>query len=137
MGDISAFSTYADFTSDIGSSGLNVLIGTSIGAFSPSGTISSGNPVPGWTTPTITNPTGATTFYEIYRATFSGGVTTEPEELISTVQSTNSYLDLDRTATSYNGTTLPGIHSNWVSYRVVAYNSGVTRTGSTAYFITP
>jgi hypothetical protein len=135
VGPNSYYSSYNGFISDIGSSGLSVVTGTSVGTFTPSGTVSSGNPVPAWTIPTITNPTNAPTQYNVYRATFSGGVLTEPEEIITSTTLT-SYVDLGVTATSDNGTTVPP-HNNWVSYRIVAYNGGATHSANTIYFIIP
>jgi hypothetical protein len=70
----------------------------------------------------------------LYRETQVLGGYSEPEEVIDPHYSGTTYLDLSQTVTAYNGTTNPGPHYNWVAYRVVAYNGGVTQSSARIYF---
>jgi len=133
-GGTSWFASYGGFISDIGSSGIAVTTGTTVGSFSISGSVSSGSPVVSWSPPTVTNTTSSDTYYYVYRATQVLGGSSEPEELIDGHYGGTTYLDLNETVTSYNGTANPGPHYSWVSYRVVAYNRGVTSGSQTIYF---
>lgn len=136
----SYFSSYAEILSDFGFGAgvINATTGTSLGAMTISGSVSGSNPVPSWSTPTVTNGNSGATTYAVYRATFDGttGQFTEPEEVITGAYVGNQWLDLERTATQYVGTTRPPVRTSYVSYRVVAYNTGVSAQTSTVYFTT-
>lgn len=136
VGNVSYYSSYSGFLTDLGgSSGLTVVEGVSLGSFSVSGTISSGNPVLTWSAPTVTNGDSGATVYYLYRTSYDGlGNYTESNNQIAGYYPSTEYLDLGKTVSSYSGTTSPGPRVAWVSYQVVAYNAGVKVAGPTVYF---
>jgi hypothetical protein len=135
-GTTSYFTSYAGFLTDLGgSSGLTITPGTSIGTVSITGSVSGSNPVPSWTAPTITNGNSGDTRHYLYRTTYNGnGTYTDQDYAVASYYDATEYLDLDRTVSTYDGTSSPGIHTAWVSYQVVAYNAGVTKSSVTIYF---
>lgn len=98
--------------------------------------LDSGNPALSWTVPTVTNGNSANTHYYLYSSVYYSDGSFDPETAIGSYYGGTTYLDLSKTVTSYNGTSHP-LHGNAVSYRVAAYNAGVTRTSARVYYVMP
>lgn len=138
VGSDSYFSSYGGFLNDIGSSGVSVVTGTTVSAPALSGSLSGTNPVLSWTQANVSNGDPSATRYYLYRETHTAGIGyTETETAIAPYYSSTTYLDLNRTVSSYTGTSRPAATKSFVGYRVGSYNRGATNTSQWVYFLTP
>jgi hypothetical protein len=102
-----------------------------VGSVTMSGTMSGSQPVAEWTAPAITYGDPNATTYTVHRLISIGGNITEDDW--SGYQGTE-WMDGNLVVQSYNGSTNPGPHYDWVEYYVDATNTYISRTSGRVYF---
>lgn len=128
------FSPFSQITYDLGN--MDPTTNITVGVPSISGSLS-GSPTISWSAVATTNTTAATS-YRIYRSVWDASTYTwlEDSHYLGSTTST-SYTDntVPVGLSAYNGTTLPAqCVYTYVSYIVVAYNSGIGRESNYIYF---